>query len=203
MLDVYVDNYIALAMPTSQEQLDHVANAILEGIHEVLPEDEEDSEGPISLKKLLREEGMWAIMKDIRGFNFNGLNKMLWPDNKKWDALLTIIHGWLRSAQDHSKGITAKLRYAFIYTPGGKGLLSPMNGTLSKEPPFVFLYRNKPLLTALLESHTLSRESTLLSTLCKELVSRVQQFVGIKDASKHGVGGVIVRHTKACIPTVF
>ena len=82
MLEVYVDNYIALAMPTSQEQLDHVANAILEGIHEVLPEDEEDSEGPISLKKLLREEGMWAIMKDIRGFNFNGLNKMLWPDNK-------------------------------------------------------------------------------------------------------------------------
>ena len=54
MLEVYVDNYIAQAVPTLQEQLQHVANVTLKGIYEVVPEDEEDSEDPIFLKKLLK-----------------------------------------------------------------------------------------------------------------------------------------------------
>ena len=58
MLEVYVDDYIVLAVPTSKEQLDHVANAILKGIHEVFPENKEDSKDSISLRKLLKEEGM-------------------------------------------------------------------------------------------------------------------------------------------------
>ena len=77
MWEVYVDNYIALAVPTSKDQLDHVADAILKGIHEVFPEDDNDSEDPISLKKFLKREGMWATMKDILDFNFNGINKTL------------------------------------------------------------------------------------------------------------------------------
>ena len=92
-------------MPNSQDQLEHVADVILKGIHDVFLEDDKDSKDPISLKKLLKEEGMWAIMKDILGFNFNGPGKMLWLDDKKRDVLLTIIHGCLWSERVHLAGI--------------------------------------------------------------------------------------------------
>ena len=37
MLEVYMDNYIALAIPRNQDQLHHVANTIMTGIHDVFP----------------------------------------------------------------------------------------------------------------------------------------------------------------------
>ena len=77
MLEVYVDDYITLAVPISHDQLDHVSNAILKGICDVFPEGAEDSEDPISLRKVKKEEGMWAIMKDILGFNSNGLDNTI------------------------------------------------------------------------------------------------------------------------------
>ena len=40
-------------------------------------------------------------------------------------------------------------------------------------------------------------------TLCKELVAGWPDFVGVKDASGHGVGGIIVGENKACAPTLF
>jgi len=37
LLEVYEDDFISLAIPTSQEQLDHVARGVLQGIHDVFP----------------------------------------------------------------------------------------------------------------------------------------------------------------------
>ena len=42
-VDVYVDDYLAMAVATSQEQLRHVANAVMKGVHDVFPPDEDDS----------------------------------------------------------------------------------------------------------------------------------------------------------------
>ena len=56
MLAVYVDDYIALAVPTTQDQLGHVANGVLTGIQDVIPKDNEDDNNPISLKKLKKLE---------------------------------------------------------------------------------------------------------------------------------------------------
>ena len=49
----------------------------------------------------------------------------------------------------------------------------------------------------------LLRESTAAPTKCVELVSGWPDYVGIVDASGHGVGGCIVGENKACVPTVF
>ena len=51
MLEVYIDDYIALAVPTTQDQMGHVGNGILTGIQDVIPKDNEDDNNPISLKK--------------------------------------------------------------------------------------------------------------------------------------------------------
>jgi hypothetical protein len=57
MLEVYVDDFGSLVIPTSQAQLRHVADAIMEGIHNVFPPDEDDGNDPISKKKLLTDKG--------------------------------------------------------------------------------------------------------------------------------------------------
>ena len=211
MLEVYVDDYIALAIPESQQHLRHVANAVMQGIHDVFPPDDDDETDAISLKKLRKLECMWAHVKDILGFTFDGINKTLWLEEPKRDAILQTLHGWLRSAERGASGIPfeefrsiiSKLRHGLTSIPSGKGLLSPCNGILRAQPSFVYLQRNEPLRLALADCRTLLRESTLAPTKCAELVPGWPDFVGIKDASSHGVGGIVVGENAACIPTVF
>ena len=47
------------------------------------------------------------------------------------------------------------------------------------------------------------KESLAAPTRCRELVMAWPDFVGVKDASGHGVGGIIVGENAACVPTVF
>jgi hypothetical protein len=83
------------------------------------------------------------------------------------------------------------------------GLLSPCNRILTKKPPIVWLNSQKQVLAAIIGCRTLLRESTKDPTRCKELVSGWPDFIGIVDASSHGVGGVVMGETSLCIPTVF
>ena len=45
--------------------------------------------------------------------------------------------------------------------------------------------------------------STLAPMKCRELVAGWPDYVSVKDASGHGVGGVIFGEEKECTPTVF
>ena len=98
MLEVYIDDYIALAVPTTQDQMGHVANGVLTGIQDVIPKDNEDDNNPISLKKLKKLEGSWSIQKDMLGFTFDGDGKTLCLDASNPDVLLVIHKGWIRSS---------------------------------------------------------------------------------------------------------
>ena len=42
MLEVYMDDYIVLDIPKKKNQLHHVANAIMTGIHDVFLPDKDD-----------------------------------------------------------------------------------------------------------------------------------------------------------------
>ena len=208
---MYVDDYISLAIPRDKKDLVHVANAVLQGIHDVFPADNNDEEDPISLKKLKKLEAMWALHKDILGFTFDGVEKTIWLEEAKRDTLLTVMAGWLRASErtragipfDEFQSVIAKLRHAFISIPSGKGLLSPCNSVMRKAPPVIYLHRNERLRLAVADCRTLLRESTLAPTKCTELVQGWPDFVGVKDASGHGVGGVIIGEGKECVPTVF
>ena len=211
LVEVYVDDYISLVVPRSKEDLKHVANAVLQGIHDVFPSDKDDAEDPISLKKLVKLEAMWALHKDILGFTFDGVDKTIWLEEEKRNTLLTVLKGWLRASRRSRAGvpleefqsIIAKLRHAFISIPSGKGLLSPCNRVIRRAPPVVYLHRNKALQQAIADCRTMLRESTLAPTKCTELVMGWPDFVGVKDASGHGVGGVIIGEGRQCVPTVF
>ena len=212
VLEVYVDDFMSLVIPASSAaHLRHVANAVMKGIHDVFPEDADEENDPISLKKLRQGDGRYSTRKCILGFDFDGEAKTLWLEEEKRALLLTILHGWLRGARKAHAGIafkefesvTAKMRHAFTAIPAGKGLLSPCNGVLRVQPEVVYLHKNKPLFQAIKDARTLLRESTASPTRCKELVAGWPDYIGVQDASGQGVGGVVFGEHAACPPTVF
>ena len=68
MLEIYIDYYIVLAVLRIRNQLHHVANSIITGIHDVFPPDKYDREDAISLRKILKKEAAWEIIKNVLRF---------------------------------------------------------------------------------------------------------------------------------------
>eukprot|EP00956_Cyclotella_meneghiniana_P026594 scaffold57877_cov41-Cyclotella_meneghiniana.AAC.5 len=145
------------------------------------------------------------------GFDFDGNKKTMQLESKKREFLLAVLHKWIRTASSNTAGIEfaefesviSKIRNGFMCIPGGKGLLTTCNRVIAKRPRRVFLHRNQRLTTALKDMRTLIREATANPTKCIELVMGPPDYVGVKDASIHGVGDFIVGQGKSCLPTVF
>ena len=49
----------------------HVANVIMTGINDVLPPEKDDKEYAIYLKKILKKESAWKIIRNILVFEFD------------------------------------------------------------------------------------------------------------------------------------
>ena len=211
MVEVYVDDFMSLVIPVARKQLRHVANAIMHGIHDVFPPNNNDDEDPISEKKLKKGEGLYDTNKTLLGFDFDGDAKTMWLESAKREKLLTILKGWIRTGKRGAAGIPfvsfestiAKIRHAFQSIPAGCGLLSPCNRVLKKRPPYIYLHQNVAVLKALEGCRTLLRESTKDPTRCRELVSGWPDYIGIVDASGEGVGGVVFGELSKCTPVVF
>ena len=212
MIEVYVDDFMSLVIPISKSQLRHTADAVMTGIHDVFPaNDEDDGNDPISEKKLKKLEGQYSTVKTLLGFDFDGISKTMWLESAKREKLLTILRGWIRTGHRGSAGIAfkefestiAKIRHAFTCIPMGASLLSPCNRILKLRPPYVFLNRNRRVLTAIEGCRTLLRESTKEPTRCRQLVAGWPDYIGFVDASGHGTGGVVIGELSPCVPTIF
>jgi hypothetical protein len=92
LIEVYVDNFMALVIPTSKEEVTHVGQAVMHGIHDVFPEHKNDTTNPIAKNKLFKGEGQMSTIKMLLGFDFNGEDKTMWLETAKRDQLLTILH---------------------------------------------------------------------------------------------------------------
>ena len=206
-VDVYVDDFISMAIASSREQLRRIANGVMHSVHDMFPAQEQDNEDPISMKKIKKGEGVWALQKDILGFTFGGKagRKTLQLEAPKQEFLLLTLHKWLRTAQqmgapvpfDEFESIVAKLRHAFISIPAGVGLLSCCNQILGKRPQLLSIWRNRTLFDALRDCRMILCKATICPTPCCEWITAWPQFVGVKDASKHGVDGVVIGNTSA------
>jgi len=172
VLEVYVDDFISCIIPTTQQQVEHVARGILYGIHDVFPPSEDDSTDPVSAKKLRKGDGTFETTKCLLGFDFDGVNKTLWLEEAKRASLLTILHQWIRGATKSRRGIPfaefesviAKLRHAFTALQEGRGLLSPCNWIIQKRPTIIYLHRNGALMESIKDIRTILRASTTQPT---------------------------------------
>ena len=77
------------------------------------------------------------------------------------------------------------------------------NQMLGKDPNNFFLQCNIPLFSSIRDYRHLLEMSTKNPTPCKELVTGWPHYIGVKDASIHGIGGIIMGEEKSCIPKVF
>ncbi len=134
----------------------------------------------------------------------------MWLEAKR-EKLLTILRGWIRTGHRGSAGIPfkefeltiAKIQHAFTCIPMGASLLSPCNRNLKLQPSYVYLNRNKRVLTSIEGCRTLLRESTREPTRCRELIPGWPDYIGFVDASGHGAGGVVIGELSLCVPTIF
>ena len=215
-LEVYVDDFIGACVADSQEHLDHVGRAALHGIHDVFPPTVEEASDPNSVKKLKKGDGSWQLDKDLLGFDFNGEHRTIIVDEAKREALLGTLRAWTRLARERGSSSAARvefvefrkkiaqLRHVAICIPSGKGLLSESSRLASMEGQrYVFIRVGSLVYQELHGWLTLLREATAKPTHCKELVSGHPDIVGIVDASKEGVGGIVVGENEAVIPFVF
>jgi len=181
------------------------------GIHDVFLADEINNNDPISKKKLKQLDGEYSTKKTILGFDFDGVNKTIWLEEAKQAHLLTVLNGWIPSSKSGVAGIpfkefenvVAKIRHAFMAIPAGRGLITPRNKILQTKIPIVYLQRNHMLRAAIMGCRTLLRELSDSPTCCCKLVGGWPDYIGVCDASSHGVGGVIFGENEPCVPTVF
>jgi hypothetical protein len=173
--------------------------------------DDNDSNNPISERKLIKDEGRYSTQKMLLGFNFDGLAKTMWLELSKREKLLTILKSWIQVGTRGMAGlpfkefelVVAKLWHAFTCIPAGVGLLSPCNWILKLHPALVYLHKNCKVLIAIKGCQSLLRESTVAPTQCQELTCGWPDCIGIVDASSYGVRGVVFGELSACTPTVF
>ncbi len=149
-LEVYVDDFMAIILPTSRAQVEHVARAVMATIHDVFPASNINADNPISEKKLKKGEGTMSTKKLLLGFEFDGINKTLWLESEKRDVIVTTLHKWIRAGSRHRgipfeefESIMAKIRHAFTALPAAIGLLSGTNSMLQKHPEWIYLQEKK------------------------------------------------------------
>ena len=98
MLEVYIYDYIELAIPKRQYQLHHVANSIITGIHDVFSPYKDDKEDAISLKKFLKNQAAWSIIKNVLVFEFdrNAGGHTIWLTEERRTDILTKLKKCIR-----------------------------------------------------------------------------------------------------------
>ena len=91
MLEVFVDDFAQLAQTTYKEALRHCSRAVLHGIHRVFPPPNvtgHTGADPVSIKKLLKGEGVWAVRKEILGWIIDDATMCIELPEKKQEAIL-------------------------------------------------------------------------------------------------------------------
>jgi len=191
----------SLVQSMSQQELIHFTRAVLHGIHTVFPPPgpmDDQTDEPISVKKLNQGDGLWNTQKEILGWLFDGITKcMKLPDDKVKKirtALLQTAQAKVVWLGDLEK-LNGKLMHATIGIPNGQGLLSPVIATIATKGQNRF-YKDKTIRLNNDTKQVLKDWAVLLEvankqpTPCTDLVPAPVDYGGYCDALHIGAGSV-------------
>jgi hypothetical protein len=198
LLEVYIDDFCALAQTTDERLLRHLSSSILTSIHEVFPPPhatgQHPDDDPISLKKLNQGDGVWATRKELLGWVFDGVTRCIELPETRATKLNSELHRMGRrntAPRKDLEKLRGKLRHAAIAIPGGRGLLSPLDHALRNESlKWIPIKANHTLRDALRDFRALISLVGHTPTSFKQLIAAVPGYIGYCDASKLGAGGV-------------
>jgi hypothetical protein len=197
LLEVYVDDFIGVVHSDGLDVLRHATRAMLHGIHSVFPPSANPEDDPVSYKKLLAGDGVWAARKEILGL----LRTMELPPEKVTkllDALSSAISRKSLLPLKDFRTLLGKLQHASsLAMPAGKSILTPLHKFVESHKHRRILYFPKQplILEALRDIRILLREATSRPTHVRELVPI--------DACKRGAGGVWLGGSKNLHPVVW
>ena len=90
LLEVYVDDFIAMSNNIEQAHLRQLSREMLHGIHAIFPPPEVTGHkgfDPIAYKKLVDGDGIWDFYKEILGWDFDGIEYTIQLPGKKCAAI--------------------------------------------------------------------------------------------------------------------
>ncbi|KAL7545707.1 hypothetical protein ACHAWF_009056, partial [Thalassiosira exigua] len=211
LLEVYVDDFAQMVQAPNVDALRHCSRAVLHAIHSVFPPPDitgHAGEDPISLKKLLEGEGLWAVRKEILGWMMDGATRCIELAEAKQQAILAELKTVLRMKRgvpfNRLQKLVGKLRHASIGIPAGKYLFGPINRLMAREELDFVVWRLAPEAKQALEDWgQLIREAAREPTHVNELVPGEADYKGTLDASGEGAGGVWLPAKRELAPIVW
>ena len=148
LLECYVDDYMQIVQSTDPDVLRHCSRAVLHGIHSVFPPPAISGhlgEEPISIKKLMEDEGLWEVRKEILGWMMDDATRCIELAEKKQAAILAELKIVARIKNGvpfkRMEKLIGKLRHASVGIPAGKELFGPINRLISMHPKMVYWNR--------------------------------------------------------------
>ena len=207
IVEVYVDDFITATNNLNKSNLQHLARAMLHGIHSIFPPPsitKHTGEDPISIKKLSGGEGVFAFQKEILGWVFDGKNYTLFLTPTKTNKIINTIKATLKTPSitlHKLQKLVGKLMHASIGIPMGKSLLSPAFAAMRSSPPTITM--DGYLAQCLYDWITLLQSISSRPTSVLELVQKPSTYIGYVDACGFGAGGVWFSGTSPLKPTVW
>jgi hypothetical protein len=210
LLEVYVDDFIGVLHSDDLEVLRHATRAMLHAIHSVFPPPASGlpDDDPISFKKLIAGDGVWAVRKEILGWIFDGILRTMELPPEKIERIMASLDTAIahkRLPLKDFRTLLGKLQHASTAMPAGKCILTPLYKFVESQKDRRVLYFSKEpiVLEALRDIRILLRESTSRPTHVRELVPDLPAYIGFCDACKRGAGGVWISGSKNIRPVVW
>src|SRR5687767_12968986 len=128
-----MDDFIGLVSPNNLDDLQHASRTILHSIHSIFPPAAvigHTGGDPISYKKLIAGNGIWAVQKEILGWIFDGIARTLELPLGNITSISTKIADILK--HEHAsigtmRLILGKLQHTALAIPVGQSILSPLH----------------------------------------------------------------------------
>jgi hypothetical protein len=210
LLEVYVDDFIGLIHATDPDLVRHYSRALLHGIHSVFPPPDVTGHhggDPISRKKMLAGDGVWAVRKEILGWMFDGITRTIELPPDKFEKILKTLDPAIhrkRITLSDFRSLTGKLQHASLAVPAGHSLLAPLHKLANTVTThWIDLRRHPNIIEALRDFKVLSKVIATRPTHARELVPGLPSYIGYSDACNTGAGGVWLSGAKNIRPTVW
>ena len=206
-IEVYVDDFIAGTNNLEVEHLRQLSRAILHGVNSIFPDTDTSNhtgEDPISQKKMLEGDGLWAHEKEVLGWIFNGLDFTIFLPPQKTAKLRKLLKTTAKQKASPLKqfqSIAGKMNHATIGIPNGKALCSALYAATKGDPEHVII---TPMVKQSLNDwNILLNQISTRPTHVLELIPNPPCFIGFVDACKFGIGGVWLSGTDSITPHVW
>ena len=207
LVEVFVDDFIAATNNKNLGHITHVSHSMLHGVHKISPPTSitgHNGADPISEGKLDKGEGTWNTLKEILGWEINGIDYTINLPITKVIVITKMIKKLLkaeRTSLQKFQKLAGKLQHASYGMPGGVGLFSPIQMAMKGNPNFIIL---TPELKHILDDWRFMirlMESSPTSVL--QLVTNYPDYVGYSDACGIGVGGCWTSGLKHLYPFLW